>query len=275
MANLFDTHAHLQNAKFAGEVGAAVARAQQAGVGSIMNLGTDPEDCPAVVEIAATHPGCFAAVGIHPCDIETWSEQAMDAIGRLAESPLVVCWGEIGLDYYHKPFDAAKQRGAFRWQLGAARERGLPVAMHCREAYADLIADLGATRGSEIGGIAHCFSGTLEDARALVDMGFHLGVGGTVTYKDAGPLRETLKTIGIERIVIETDSPYLAPQPKRGRRNEPAFVEYVAQAVAEVFGISYAEAKDITAANGMRALKITPERATSCEAIRKQRASEE
>lgn len=270
MAELFDTHAHLQNAKFADDAGPAIERAREAGVGHILNLGTDPDDCPAVVAIAAAHQGCLAAVGIHPCDVGTWSEAAVERIETLVASPLVVCWGEIGLDYYHKPFDAELQRRAFRHQLATARRHGLPVSMHSRgEANGDLIADLRAERGAEIGGIAHCFSGTLDEARAFVDMGFHLGVGGTSTYKDAGGLRDVLRAVGIEHLVLETDSPYLAPQARRGRRNEPAYVEHVARAVAETFGMSFEEVRDVTTSNAMRAFRLTPERLAACQAVRR------
>ncbi len=268
MANLFDTHAHLQSSRFNHDLSAVISRAQQATVIHILNLGTNPTDSKEVVEIARRYPGCLAAVGIHPSDIDTWSEKATDELVKLAALPEVVAWGEIGLDYYHKPYDEKRQRAGFRYQLGTARELSLPVSMHCREAYADLLADLRTERGEEIRGIAHCFSGTLEDAKALVDMGFHLGVGGTVTFPDNADLRATLAKIGIEHLVLETDSPYLAPKHRRGRRNEPAYIEFAAMALGDLFGLGFSEIKEATYRNAVAALRIPHAQLVSAERAR-------
>lgn len=225
---LSDTHAHLQNNQFNADRAETLARAEQAGVGFLLNLATSVEDCHEVVKLAEEHEFCWAAVGTHPCDVEHWSKEAEVVFEELAKHPKVLMIGEIGLDYFHKPFDVELQHRAFRCQLQLALRVGLPVSIHSRGegCYTDIIRILHEEQGEKIGGISHCFGGTLEEARQLIDLGFYLGVGGIATYPKNSEIREILKAVGPERLLLETDSPYLSPQPVRGKRNEPAFVAY-------------------------------------------------
>lgn len=257
MAVLFDSHAHLQNRKFAGELDAVLARARDAGVGRILNLGTRLEDSRELVEIARAHGECLAAVGVHPCDVEAWSDEEEKGLIELAAAPEVVVWGEIGLDYYHPGYDVEVQRRVFRRQLAIARELGLPVSMHCRgEAYGDLIEDIRAENGSEIGGVSHCFAGNRDQALELIELGFYLGVGGILTFPKSTELRELFSGIDLRHLVVETDSPYLAPQPQRGKRNEPAFVAHTAEALANVKQVEFEELKRVCWENTERAFRL-------------------
>ena len=258
MPFFFDSHAHLQNGKFDADQGAVLARARMAGVRRILNLGTRLADSREVVELAKRHPECLAAVGVHPTDLDAWSEEEAAGLMELAREPEVVVYGEIGLDYYWDRFERDFQRTIFRRQLAMARELKLPVALHCRGegCYADLIADLRAERGAEIGGVAHCFGGTMDEARTLVDMGFALGVGGTATFPKSEELRIILKAIGIDHLIIETDSPYLSPQARRGKRNEPAHVVHTAQALAELFDLELRDIAHITWCNAAGTFRL-------------------
>lgn len=253
---LFDSHCHLQNDKFDGDREAVLGRARQAGVSAILNLATRSADAPAVVALARQHPECWAAVGVHPSDIDDWSPESEAVLRGLAGDPRVVAWGEIGLDYYWKTHAREDQRRVFRRQLAIARELGLPVSMHCRDAYDDLLADLRAEDGAAIGGVAHCFMGTLDHARAFLDLGFALGIGGSATYKGNQALRDTLLAVGPGDLVVETDSPYLAPVPHRGKRNEPAFAADTAAALAALFGMEPAAFAEASAARARRAFRI-------------------
>lgn len=257
MPPLFDSHAHLHHRQFDRDRDQALERARAAGVRRILNLGTRLDDSRAVVELANRHSECLAAVGVHPCDIEDWSEETERGLRELARDPRVVVWGEIGLDYYHPGYDKAAQRRVFRRQLAIARELRLPVSMHCRgEAYDDLIADLRAERAGEIGGVSHCFAGSERQAREIIDMELALGVGGIVTFPKAEELRGVLRAIGIEHLILETDSPYLAPQPHRGKRNEPAYVAHTAEALAAALAMEPDALKETCWRNTLRVFRL-------------------
>jgi TatD DNase family protein len=254
----FDSHCHLQNSRFGdGEADALVTAAAAEGVERILNLGTRLADAGEVIALARRHPACLAAIGVHPSDLDDWSPETEEALMELAAaSPEVVVWGEIGIDYYWKDFEHDLQRRVFRRQLDIARELKLPVSIHCRDAYDDMVADLAASRGGEVGGVAHCFSGTLEHARALTDMGFALGVGGSSTYPKSGELREVLRAVGIDHLVVETDAPFLAPQARRGKRNEPAFVRLTGEALAETLELDAEAVAGATWRNTVRAFRL-------------------
>jgi len=253
---LFDSHCHLQLRHFNEDRDEAVERARAVGVRRILNLGTRLEDSRVVVEMAAAVPECLAAVGVHPSDLDAWSPETEAGLMELAAQPGVVAWGEIGLDYYWKHFDHDFQKRVFRRQLAIARELGLPVSIHCRDAYDDMVQCLREERGAEIGGVSHCFLGGLDHARALIDMGFHLGVGGSTTYKGNQAIRDVLAGVGTERLVLETDSPYLSPVPHRGKRNEPSFVADTARFNAELHGMDAEEFAALCFANTERAFRL-------------------
>ncbi|MDX2175052.1 MAG: YchF/TatD family DNA exonuclease [Candidatus Sumerlaeia bacterium] len=257
--NFFDTHAHLQDEKFERDLDRVLDRARAAGVTRILTLGDNLLNSRKAVSLARKTPEVLAAVGVHPHAAAEYTPETESELQLLAECERVVCIGEIGLDYHHHHFGHDKQREVFRRQLALARQHRLPVSMHCRDAYADLLEDLEAERGQEIGGVCHCFSGTTQDARALVEMGFVLGVGGTCTYNRAEDLRESLAAVGIHHLILETDSPYLSPQAKRGRRNEPANLPITARTLSEMLGESYRDVERITNYNAERAFRLSRE----------------
>ncbi len=257
----FDSHAHLHDAKFERDIERVLDRARVAGVTRVITLGDNLASSRRAFSLSQRAPEVLAAVGVHPHAAAEWNGDSEKVLRELADSRRVVAIGEIGLDYHHHKFGHDKQRDVFRRQLAIARDLHLPVSMHCRESYADLIEDLRTERGPEIGGVCHCFSGTLADARAFVEMGFVLGVGGTITYPNAGELRDVIKAIGIQHIILETDAPYLAPQSKRGRRNEPANLPIAAKALAQLLGETYRDVARVTTYNTERAFKLSRDHA--------------
>ena len=254
----FDSHCHLQLHQFADDRDAVLQRAREAGVTRVLNLATSIKDAQAVVDLAREYRGqCLAAVGTHPSHLEDWSEEAGASLAAIAELEQLPVFGEIGIDYFHDHHPRDMQRGIFRRQLAIARALRLPVSIHCREAYDDLIVDLDAEHGHAIGGVAHCFLGTLEHAKRLIGMGFMLGVGGSATYPKSTEIREVIRTVGVEHLILETDAPYLSPQPKRGKRNEPAFVADTAEIIAREFDMDVAELASVTTSNVERAFRLS------------------
>jgi TatD DNase family protein len=234
---LFDTHAHLHFPEFAADLDAVLTRARAAGVRGMITIGTDAETSRAAIDLAASQPDVYAAVGVHPHDAGAADDAALGAIERLARSSTrVVAIGEMGLDFYrhHSPRDA--QERVFRWQLDLCRRLGKPALIHCREAHAETLAICAAERVAEIGGIMHCFSGDAEVARRCLDLGLLISLAGPVTYPNARKLPEVVRLTPVDRLVVETDCPFLPPQPYRGKRNEPAYVAITAARVAELRG---------------------------------------
>lgn len=256
MKPLFDSHAHVQHNRFQEDRDAVLDRARDAGVTRILSLGTRLADSRQVVGLAHRREECLAAVGVHPGDLDDWSEETEKGLRELATDPAVVVWGEIGIDYYWKGVDHDLQRRIFRRQLAIARELGLPVSIHCREAYPDMIADLRAEKGAEIGGVSHCFMGTATEAHELIDMGFALGVGGSSTYPKSNEVRNVLREAGLGALILETDSPFLPPQPRRGKRNEPAFVAFTAESLAGTLEVDEAAVREACWENTRRAFRL-------------------
>lgn len=247
---LFDTHAHLHDGEFEADRTEVLARARTAGVGP------DREASAAAVALAAAQPDVYAAVGIHPHDAAAADDAALARIAALARAPKVVAVGEIGLDYYRDLSPRSAQARVLRAQLVLARELGKPVLLHCREAHADLLAAVAAEGAAEIGGIMHCFSGDVAVARQCLDLGLHISVAGPVTYPNARRLAEVVRSLGLDRLVLETDCPYLPPQPWRGKRNEPAYLPVTAARVAELIGAPPAIVAQRTTANACALLRI-------------------
>lgn len=237
MSGLVDTHAHLHDPAFDPDRLAVLARARTAGVAAIVTIGTDLATSEAAVALAAAHADVYAAVGIHPHESRTADAGTLDRLAALASRPRVVAIGEIGLDYYRNLAPPDVQRAALVAQLRLARAMGKPVLLHCREAHADLL-DLCAAEGvAQVGGILHCFSGDLATARRGLDLGLLVSIAGPVTYPGARRLGEVVRALPLEALVLETDCPYLPPQPWRGRRNEPAYLATTAARVAELHGL--------------------------------------
>jgi TatD DNase family protein len=253
---LVDTHAHLHDPAFDADRAAVLARARAAGVTAFLTIGTDVATSEAAIELAATEPDVYAAVGIHPHDARTADAAALDRIAALATAPKVVAVGEIGLDHYrdHSPRDA--QRAALVAHLQLARRLGKPVLLHCREAHGELLDVCQAEGVAAVGGILHCFSGDLAVARRGLDLGLLISIAGPVTYPSARRLAEVVRLLPLDRLVVETDCPYLPPQPWRGRRNEPAYLPVTAGRVAELLGVPTAQVAAETTRNAARLLGL-------------------
>ncbi|HWP34943.1 MAG TPA: TatD family hydrolase, partial [Thermodesulfobacteriota bacterium] len=235
---LVDTHCHLDFPDYEGDTAGPVGRAVAAGVTQMVTIGTTPERSEAAVRIAERHPEVFAAVGIHPSDLDTIGPDTYDRLLALARHPRVVGWGECGLDYARAGAPREVQLQRFREQIELAAAARLPLLVHNRDAHDDVLATLRAApatgRPGGPRGILHCFSGDLAFARACADLGFLLSVPGIVTFKNAAALREVVAALPLDLLVLETDAPFLAPEPHRGRRNEPAYVVFTARRVAEL-----------------------------------------
>jgi len=253
--NLTDSHAHVDVADFDADRDAMLARARAAGVGTVLAIGNGPEleKLGAAIPYAETHDWVYAAAGIHPHEAKQATDAHYAELERIAQHPRLIAWGEIGLDYHysHSPRDV--QGDVFRHQMSQARAAGKPIIIHCREAWPDCLDILDQDwRSSGLGGIFHCFMGTLDEARRGMDMGFMISFAGNVTYPKAQNLRDVAKEIPLDRLLVETDSPFLAPQSHRGRRNEPAYVAEVAQTIGNVRNLPAGEIAELTSANFRR-----------------------
>ena len=231
---LFDTHAHLHFPEFAGDLDAVLARARAAGVRGMVTIGTDVATSRAAATLAEREPDVWAAVGIHPHEAADADGAALAEIERLASAPRVVAIGETGLDFFRDRAPRSAQNRAFAAQVALARRLGKPVLVHCRDAHAETLAVLAADGPLDRGGIMHCFSGDLTMARRCIELGLLVSLAGPVTYPKPGSLPEVARTIPADRLVVETDCPFLPPQPYRGRRNEPAYLAITAARVAEL-----------------------------------------
>jgi TatD DNase family protein len=252
-----DSHAHIDGEEFDADREEVLARASEAGVGVILNVGTgDPTggQLERAVELAEKYAGIYAAAGVHPHDAKLYDDAAAERVERLVRgSSRVVAWGEIGLDYHYDNSPRDAQREVFQRQLRQAREASLPVIIHSREADEDTIAILEEEwRDYARAGVLHCFGGGAWMAERAVALGFYVSFAGNVTFKKAEPLREVARLVPLERMLIETDCPFLAPVPHRGRRNEPAYVAATARVLAELRGVDVDEFARVTTSNFAR-----------------------
>lgn len=257
----FDTHAHLSDKQFDPDRAAALERAQAAGVTRVVEIADSPEDWEKAVALARARPQVRAALGLHPYYADKWSPELGDALRNKARLPEVVAAGEIGLDYAKCPLGPEVQKPALLGMLEAAVSAGLPVVIHCREAFADLLPILEdfyrlIPASGRFRGVLHCFSGGVEEARRACRLGFALGVDGPVTYPKNEPLRQALKSAGLAALVLETDSPYLPPQSSRGKRNEPAAVPEIARALAATFGLPVEQVAEATTRNALELFRM-------------------
>ena len=257
MTRLFDTHAHLHGPEFALDLDAVLARARAAGIVGMVTIGTDGETNPAAVALAERLPDVYATVGIHPHDAASATEADWDALEALARgSAKVVALGEMGLDFFRNLSPRDVQETVFRRQLGLARRLGKPVIVHCRDAHADTLAILADEKVAETGGVMHCFSGDVAVARRCLDLGLLISLAGPVTYKNARALPDVARFVPEDRLVMETDCPYLPPQPHRGQRNEPAYVALTAARVAELRVMDPGELAAATTRNAVSLFKL-------------------
>lgn len=256
---LVDTHAHLDLPQFDADRESVLERSGTAGVGAIVNVGADLASSQRAVALAGGHPRIYAAVGMHPHDAKQLNGDTLSELGDLAREPKVVAVGEIGLDYYRDLSPRDVQRRAFQAQLAWAAKLGKPVIIHDRDAHQEILEILGDwaagvknTRLAGRLGVLHTFSGDLAMAQRAMELGFYISVSGPVTYKNARQLPEIVQALPLERLLVETDCPYLAPEPYRGKRNEPAYVRLIGERIAALKGISLAELAAATTANAQR-----------------------
>ncbi len=255
LPQLVDTHAHLDSSQFRSDQAEVISRAHAQGISHILTIGCDLESSRESVAIALRHQAVFAAVGVHPHDAATFTSGVRDTLKQLAREEKVVGIGEIGLDYYRDRSPREDQRRAFVQQLELARELDLPVIVHDRDAHDDVLAIL-ADAGAGLHGVLHCFSGNVEMARRCLELGFTLSIAGPVTYPKNTDLQDVVRSVSIDRLLVETDCPYLAPQTYRGKRNEPAYVRKTAEKIAELKGLSIQDVARITSLNAWRLFGI-------------------
>jgi len=257
--DLIDSHAHIDFPQFDDDRDAMLARARAAGVSTILAIGVGPgpEKLDAALPYAEAHNWIYTTVGIHPHEAKEVTPAHLDTLAKLARHPKVIAFGEIGLDYYydHSPRDV--QARVFRQQMELAAAAKLPIIIHCRDAWDDCLRILDeAWKPTGLGGILHCFTSTLEHARHGVDLGFMVSFTGNLTYPKAQDIREVAKALPLSNILLETDSPYLAPQPFRGKRNEPAYVLEVAKTLANVRNLDLQETAATTSENFRRFFRL-------------------
>ncbi len=251
---LFDTHAHLNDERFDEDREALIASFAQKGIANVCEVGFDMESSVKAMELSEKYDFIYAAAGVHPHDSKDMKDSDFVALKELLGHPKVVALGEIGLDYYYDNSDRSIQRQRFAEQLDLAKELDCPVVIHTRDAMEDTISILREHGDGD--GIIHCYSGSKESAKILLDMGYYISFAGPVTFKNANAILDVVRYVPEDRILIETDSPYLAPVPHRGERNCPVYVEEVAKRIAELREISFDKIAQITTANAKKVYRI-------------------
>lgn len=247
---LFDTHAHLDDRRYDGDRSEVISSLPHEGVALVCNIGADLEGSRAAIALAQQYPFVYASVGVHPYDAEEMTEADLEELRQLAASPKVVALGEIGLDYHWEECRREEQKYWFSRQMELAGELDLPVIIHDRDAHADTLSVL--RQFPKVKGIMHCYSGSAEMAKEVLELGYYISFSGTVTYKNARKVAEAALIVPDDRILIETDSPYLSPDGYRGKRNEPKRVEVTCRKLAELRGVSFEEMAALTMENGKR-----------------------
>ena len=246
---IFESHAHYDDEAFDEDREALLGSLQEHGIGTVINVGASLTSCRSTMELAEKHPFIYAAIGVHPSDTGELTEESIAWMEGLCRNPKVVAVGEIGLDYHWPDPSVDIQKKWFVEQLGMARRTHLPVIIHSREAAKDTLDIMQGEKAEEIGGVIHCYSYTKEMAREYLQMGFYFGIGGVITFKNSRKLREAVEYIPVDRILLETDSPYLSPEPYRGKRNSSLHLPYVAEAIAQIKGMTAQEIITITENN--------------------------
>lgn len=256
MTVFFDTHAHLDAAQYDEDRHETIIRAKEAGIEHIVNIGFDRQTIPTTLALTEQYDFIYAAIGWHPVESIHMQEGDLQWIEQLCANPKVVAIGEIGLDYHWDTSPKDIQKKVFREQIQLAKKLKKPIIIHNRDAHGDIVKILEEENASEVGGIMHCFSGSWETAKLCLDMNFYISFGGPVTFKNARVPKEVLEKVPLDRLLIETDCPYLAPHPFRGKRNESSYVTLVAEAAAQIKGISLNELAEITSQNGKKCFRI-------------------
>jgi len=256
---MFDSHAHLDMSEFDEDRGSVIERARAAGVDRVLTVGIDLQSSLAALTLAKQYRGLYAAAGCHPHNSSNFTSADVDGLADIAADAQVVAWGEIGLDFYRNNSPRDDQQKAFRLQLERARELGLPVVIHDREAHSEVLNAVQFMGKKDRSGVIHCFSGNLTLAREFIKLGYSISIPGTVTFSKADTIRETATGLPLEAMLVETDAPFLAPVPRRGRRNEPAFVSYTVEAIARLKKMEPEDVSRITAGNACELFGIAAE----------------
>ena len=246
---IIDTHAHLDFPRFKKDREEVIERAIEGGVKTIVNIGADMTSSRNSVELSRRYEEIYAVIGMHPHSAKDFDLNVSKKLKNLADNDKVVAIGEIGLDFHYDNSPREEQKRAFRAQLRLAKDLDLPVVIHTRDADEDTIKILKEEKADEIGGIMHCFASDKKLANEVLDLGFYLAFGGLITFKNLQDLRDVVKDVPLDRMLLETDAPYLTPEPYRGKRNEPLYVKYVAEKVAEIKGISLEKVAQKTSEN--------------------------
>lgn len=249
---IFESHAHYDDEAFDEDRDALLASFEKNGIGRVINVGASLESCKATLQLLQRYSFMYGAMGVHPSETGELDENGFAWLREQCLADKIVAVGEIGLDYHWKEPEAAVQKKWFARQIELAQEVELPVIIHSREAAKDTLDMLHALHAEKTGGVIHCFTYTKETAREYLQMGYFFGIGGVITFQNSKKLKEAVKYIPIDRILLETDSPYLTPEPNRGRRNSSLNLPYVAQEIASLKGISYEEVVDVTEQNAER-----------------------
>jgi len=255
---LFDTHVHLNARQFMEDREEVIQRAFDAGVKYMVVVGFDHETIPLAIEIAEQYDSIYAAIGWHPVDAIDMTDEDLKWIEELCSHPKVVALGEMGLDYHWDKSPKDVQKDIFRKQINLAKKVNMPIIIHNREATEDIIKVLKEENAKEVGGIMHCYNDSVKYVQDCLDMNFYMSFGGTVTFKNAPLPQEAVLEVPDNRLLIETDAPFLAPHPNRGKRNEPAYVKLVAERIADLRGVSYEEISSMTTQNAFDFFGIDP-----------------
>ena len=255
---IIDSHCHIDTDRFDADRDAVLMRAAEAGVSRMIVIGAGGglSDCDRATALVAAHDHLWMTLGVHPHHASACDDATLQAISEASKTPKVIAIGETGLDYFYDTSPREAQQNAFRAFVRMARERSLPLVLHVRDAHNDAIALLEQEDASEVGGVVHCFTGTRADAERYLALGFHLGITGIVTFKRAGEVPDVVAQAPLERLLVETDSPFLAPHPHRGRRNEPAFVSRVVAAIAAIRDLPFDVVARVTTENANRLFSL-------------------
>lgn len=255
-AMIFDTHSHYDDEAFNEDRDGLFRSMKENGVGWIVNVGAEMQGCRDALRLAEEYEFVYAALGVHPSEVSEVTEADIDWIRENAANKKVVAIGEFGLDYHWPEPSAEIQKKWFVRQIALAKETGLPIVVHSRDAAADTMEILTAEKAYDCGGVIHCYSYSAEMAKEYVDMGFYIGIGGVVTFKNAKKCKRTVEEIPLERIVLETDCPYLSPEPHRGERNDSTRLIYVAETIAELKGVAPEEVIRVTTENAHKLYRL-------------------
>ena len=253
---IFESHAHFDDEQFAQDREAVIKKVRAAGVGLIINAASSMNSSRISLELAKSHEIIYSSVGVHPHDVQEMKESDLELLLAMTAFPKVVAIGEVGLDYYYDNVPAEIQKLWFRQQIKLAVDLDMPLIIHSREASKDTFDILHENNAQSVGGVIHCFSGSVQTAKKYTELGYYIGIGGVITFKNAKKLKEVVKAIPLDHLLVETDAPYLSPEPYRGKRNDSSYIPHIIEEIAKIKGISAKEVEDATWKNGKMLFKL-------------------